>query len=104
MEKKTIYRLSIKVDTFEKPITIFAEDLDLMNLPLVIIKKIRKGLKSHLLTLPDDKAFEKFKDTKTLIIPYTNLIMAEEIETSEDQVVSLIDSAKTGSGYNNNKT
>jgi len=92
--KKTFYRVTIKIDTFAKPVTVFAEDVDLMNLPLVTIKKIRKGLKSNLLTIPDDEAFEKFKNTKTLIVPYNNLIMAEEIEATEDQIVSIAPSPK----------
>lgn len=98
--KNTIYRITIKIDTFAKPVTIFAEDVDLMNLPLVTIKKIRRGLKSNLLTIPTDEAYDKFKDTNTLIIPYNNLIMAEEIEAEEDQIVSLVDAGQTDKNVN----
>jgi hypothetical protein len=93
-KKETIYRITIKIDTFSKPVTIFAEDVDLLNLPLVTIKKIRRGVKSSLLTIPTDEGYEKFKNTKTLIVPYSNLIMAEEIEDKEDKVVSILDKSK----------
>jgi len=91
--KSTIYRITIKIDTFSKPVTIFAEDVDLLNLPLVTIKKIRRGVKSSLLTIPNDEGYEKFKNTKTLIIPYSNLIMAEEIDDDDERVVSIIEPA-----------
>ena len=93
-KKDTMYRITIKIDTFSKPITLFAQDVDLLNLPLVTIKKIRRGLKSSLLAIPNDEAYEKFKDTKTLIIPYTNLIMAEEIDVDDEQIVSIIEKDK----------
>lgn len=61
-------------DYSKDAIKIYAEDVNLMEMPLVYITGIRTKHRSTVLVLPKDEAFDELVECDPLIIPYMHVV------------------------------
>ena len=75
---------------FEKDMTIRAKIVDESNPFFVVISGIEKPLHSTTLELPEDKAYEKFSQYKSIKLPQHQIGFIGEIEEDETKILSIV--------------
>lgn len=66
--------VKFRPDTETAPIKLYAEDVDMMNMPLIYISGIRTKHRSTIIQLPVNEEFEELLECDPLIIPYVNVV------------------------------
>jgi len=80
---KKLFRLTIKPDHLHSKVyTLHADDVDMSMTPWVVIRGIQLAVKSSVLHIFNED-YERFKDVKTLTIPYTALNTCEELHEAQ---------------------
>jgi hypothetical protein len=79
--------VKFRPDGDEKVVKIYAEDVDLMNMPMVYISGIRTKHRRAIIELPKDEAFEELVECDPLILSYVNVIHIGKLK--DTAVVSL---------------
>jgi len=77
--------VKFRTDYDEEPVKIYAEDVDLMNMPLVYVTGIRTKHRSTVIQLPKDEAFEELVQCDPLIVCYSSIIYLGKLK--EDSTV-----------------
>lgn len=75
--------VKFRTDYDEEPVKIYAEDVDVMNMPLVYISGIRMKHRSTLVVIPKDDAFDELVQCDPLIVCYSSIVYLGKLKDSE---------------------
>jgi len=84
-----MWKLKIKTDLMTDPFELYADDVDYMHLPLVMIKGIQREQRSSLIQLPDSEIYTEFSKFKTILIACHHVLWAGELKEEEKKIAEL---------------
>jgi hypothetical protein len=76
---KKLFRITFRPSFDEQEVTLYAEEVDMTIAPYIAIRHICLPVKSHIIHVENDD-YNRFKDVKSVIIPYTSLLLLEELK------------------------
>lgn len=73
-DKGGLWVVKFRPDMHDEPIKVYAEDVDMMDMPMIYVRGIRTKHRSAIIEMPKDEAFEELVECDPLIIPYVNIV------------------------------
>lgn len=80
--------VKFRPDYGDESIKVYAEDVDMNDMPLIYIRGIRPKFRSALVVTPEDEAFKELVECEPLIIPFTSIVHIGKLK-DESAIVKL---------------